>query len=187
MRYPVLGIKNADFDRTKGARPKTEVIRDFVRKVHAVTQARHVPLSLDIFGVVADGHRDDISMLGQDPVLLASECEALSPMVYPSHYRAGYQGFEIPGNHPEIVGIGTKRILEQLQSQGKTDGAVIRPWLQAVSYRSPEYGPPYVAAEIRHADRAGGTGWLMWNPAQTYSVTWSAVPPKRPSLVTTPD
>ncbi len=173
VRYPVLGIKNADFDLTKGKTPKPVVIRDFVRKVHEVTQARKVPLSLDIFGVVAEGQREDINMLGQDPALLAPECEALSPMVYPSHYRSGYQGWEIPGNHPEIVGIGTRKILKQIK---KLEGAIVRPWLQAVNYNSPDYGPPYLATEIRSSIEAGGSGWLMWNPAQTYTVTWSAVP-----------
>ena len=99
--------------RPRARPPRPIVIRDFVRKVHELTQARNVPLSLDIFGVVAEGHRDDINMLGQDPALLAPECEALSPMVYPSHYRSGYQGWEIPGNHPEIVGIGTRKILSR--------------------------------------------------------------------------
>ncbi len=174
VRYPVLGIKNADFDLTKGKVPKTVVIRDFVRKMHELTQARKVPLSLDIFGIVAEGHRNDIDMLGQDPALLAPECEALSPMVYPSHYRSGYQGFEIPGNHPEIVGIGTRKVLQQLKKVHSR--TIVRPWLQAVAYNSPDYGPPYLAAEIKHANEAGATGWLMWNPAQTYSVTWRAVP-----------
>jgi len=175
VRYPVLGIKNADFDLTKGKTPKPIVIRDFVRKVHELTQARKVPLSLDIFGVVAEGQREDINMLGQDPALLAPECEVLSPMVYPSHYRSGYQGWEIPGNHPEIVGIGTRKILKQIK---KAQGALVRPWLQAVNYNSPDYGPPYLAEEIRSSVQAGGSGWLMWNPAQTYTVTWSAVPVK---------
>jgi len=174
IRYPVLGIKGADFDATKGSTKKTIVIRDFVRKVHALTQARKVPLSLDIFGIVADGGRDDIDMLGQDPALLAAECEALSPMVYPSHYRAGYNGFDVPGNHPEIVGIGTKKILEQIRKYRSR--VVVRPWLQAVDYHSPEYGPQYLAAEVKHAISSGSTGWLMWNPAQTYTVTWSAIP-----------
>jgi hypothetical protein len=184
VRYPVLGIKNADFDLTKGKTPKTVVIRDFVRKVHELTQSRKVPLSLDIFGVVAEGQREDINMLGQDPALLAPECEVLSPMVYPSHYRSGYQGWEIPGNHPEIVGIGTRKILKQIK---KAEGAIVRPWLQAVNYNSPDYGPPYLAAEIRSAVQAGGSGWLMWNPAQTYTVTWSAVPVIAQASLTSPD
>jgi hypothetical protein len=174
IRYPVLGIKGADFDATKGKVKKTVIIRDFVRQVHELTQARKVPLSLDIFGIVAEGDRGDIDMLGQDPVMLAPECEALSPMVYPSHYRPGYEGFDIPGNHPEIVGIGTKKILGQIHKFKKQ--VVIRPWLQAVEWNSPAYGPQYVAAEVKHATQAGSTGWLMWNPAQTYTVTWNAIP-----------
>jgi hypothetical protein len=178
IRYPVLGIKGADFDATKGKTKKTVVIRDFVRRVHELTKARKVPLSLDIFGIVAEGDRADIDMLGQDPTMLAAECEALSPMVYPSHYRAGYQGFDVPGNHPEIVGIGTKKILTQIRKFKSK--VVVRPWLQAVEWNSPAYGPQYVAAEVRSATQAGSTGWLMWNPAQTYTVTWSAIPKLAP-------
>jgi len=180
IRYPVLGIKGADFDATKGKTKKTIVIRDFVRRVHELTQARKVPLSLDIFGVVAEGQRADIDMLGQDPNLLAPECEALSPMVYPSHYAPGYEGFEIPGNHPEIVGIGTRKILSLIRKFKKQ--TVVRPWLQAVDYHSPAYGPQYLAAEVKHAIAGGGTGWLMWNPAQTYTVTWNAIPRVEPRI-----
>ncbi len=177
VRYPVLGVKNADFDKTKGKTPKTIVIRDFVREVHAVTQARKVPLSLDIFGIVAEGVRADIDALGQDPVLLAPECEVLSPMVYPSHYHAGYAGFEVPGNHPEIVGMATRKIMAMLKRSKKN--VIVRPWLQAASWNSPEYGPQYIATEVKSAIAAGSHGWLMWNPAQTYTVTWQAIPVER--------
>jgi hypothetical protein len=175
IRYPVLGIQGADFDLERRKLTKRIVIRDFVRSVHAMTQARHVPLSLDIFGVVADGKPEDIDMLGQHPATLAAECEALSPMVYPSHYRAGYQGFEIPGNHPEIVGIATKKLLAQLGD--KFPNTVVRPWVQAMDYHSPEFGPAYLATEVRTSDKAGGVGWLLWNPGQTYTVAWQALPP----------
>jgi hypothetical protein len=175
VRYPVLGIQGAEFDLERRKLTKKVVIRDFVRKVHALTQARHVPLSLDIFGVVAEGKPEDIDMLGQDPPMLAKECEALSPMAYPSHYRTGYQGFEIPGNHPEIVGIATRKLIAQLH--GHSPLAVVRPWVQAMDYHSPEYGPAYLAAEVHSSERAGGVGWLMWNPGQTYTVAWTALPP----------
>jgi hypothetical protein len=176
VRYPVLGIKDADFGLEKRKLTKTGVITEFVRKVHAVTRSRGVPLSLDLFGVVAEGRRIDIDSLGQDPVLLAPECEVLSPMVYPSHYKPGYQGFDVPGNHPEIVGISTRKILALLADGGVQ--TIVRPWLQAASFNSPEYGPKWVAAEIHHSESAGATGWLMWNPAQTYTVTFKAVPPR---------
>jgi hypothetical protein len=180
VRYPVLAIKNADFKLDpKNPLAKVEVITGFVKKVHEVTKPRNVPLSLDIFGVVAHGNHADIDMLGQDPKELAPECEALSPMVYPSHYNKGFYGFEEPGNHPEIVGIGTKGTLEQMNKSDKRPLAVVRPWLQAMYWKSPEYGPNYLAAEIKSAAESGGVGWLMWNPQQDWSIAYQAVPMKK--------
>ena len=174
VRYPVLGIKNADFKLAERKTTQTVVIRDFVRRVHKVTQARGVPLSLDIFGVVAFGHREDIERLGQDPAMLAPECEALSPMVYPSHYAKGFNGWDEPGDHPEIVGMGTKSIRELIASHGVKGGAVIRPWLQAMNYKSPTFSPAYLTEEMRSGQSAGALGWLMWNPGQDYGYTWGA-------------
>ena len=178
VRYPVIGIKNADFKLGELGKTKVEVIRDFVREVHAVTRARHVPLSLDIFGVVAGGKRIDIDGLGQDIAVLGPECEVLSPMVYPSHYAKGYLGFDVPGNHPELVGVGTRGTLGQLASGHVTTGTLVRPWVQAVNYESPDYGPPYLAAELKSAEENGSSGWLMWNPSQDYATAWAAVPKK---------
>src|SRR5262249_27340869 len=129
VRYPVLGVGGADFHLKERNLRKVEVIRDFVRRVHEVTHARGVPLSLDVFGVIAFGKRIDIDALGQDPPLLAPECEILSPMVYPSHYDKGFMGWETPGDHPEIVGMGTKMMIEQIERAGVKGGAKIRPWL----------------------------------------------------------
>jgi hypothetical protein len=177
VRYPVIGVKNADFHLDKIGKTKPEVIRDFVHEMHAVTRARGVPLSLDIFGVVAQGRRVDVDGLGQDITLLGPECEALSPMLYPSHYAKGFLGFEIPGNHPELVGVGTKGTIAQLAlvKEGRPL-AVVRPWVQAVNYESPDYGPRYLGQELKSADDNGGSGWLMWNPSQDYSSAWAAVP-----------
>jgi hypothetical protein len=176
VRYPVTGIKNADFKLAALGKTKIEVIRDFVREVHAVTRARHVPLSLDVFGVAATGGREDVEMLGQDLAVLGRECEVLSPMVYPSHYAKGTLGFDVPGNHPELVGFGTKGAVAQVASGH--GAALVRPWVQAMNYESPDYGPRYLAAELKSGDTNGGTGWLMWNPSQAYGTAWAAVPRK---------
>jgi hypothetical protein len=178
VRYPVIGIKNADFKLGEIGKTKVEVIRDFVHEMHAVTRARHVPLSLDIFGVVAGGKRIDIDGLGQDIAVLGPECEVLSPMVYPSHYAKGYLGFDVPGNHPELVGVGTKGTVAQLTGGHVTSGTLVRPWVQAVNYESPDYGPQYLAAELKSAEDNGSSGWLMWNPSQEYGTAWAAVPRK---------
>ncbi len=151
VRFPVQdGLKWIDLPPHGVGR--THLIRDFVRKVHAVTKPRNVALSLDIFGVTSTGTRQDIEALGQDIAVLAPECEALSPMVYPSHYTNGFAGFAEPGAHPEVIGIGTRAAIVQVEAQKKRDlakgekheYAVIRPWLQAFNWNSPGFGPKYV-------------------------------------------
>lgn len=176
VRYPVTNIKLMDFglDTKADPRAKVDVITRFVERAHAITRAHGVPLSLDIFGVVALGRREDIENLGQDPAELAKHCEVLSPMVYPSHYDEGFNGWENPGDHPEIVGMGTKGVLEVAASGG--GHAKVRPWLQAMNHKSSTYGPEYIQKEIRSSDASGGTGWLLWNPGQNYEVSWRALP-----------
>jgi hypothetical protein len=173
VRFPVQrGLNNADLP--PAGQQRRVAIRDFVRKVHTVTKARNVPLSLDVFGVVAFGRDEDINNLGQDLGMLATECEVLSPMVYPSHYAKGFRGWDEPGDHPEIVGLGTRASVEQIRAAGVKEGALIRPWAQAMPYKSPSFGPKYVADEIRTAEAAGAVGWLLWNPAEGYDTSYRA-------------
>jgi hypothetical protein len=174
VRYPVFGTKNADFHLKERNLTRVEVIRSFVHEVHDVTSARHVPLSLDVFGVIALGKRVDIDSLGQELSVLASECEALSPMVYPSHYAKGFMGLDEPGAHPELIAVGTKGSLQQIANV--PHAAIVRPWLQDMNWESPGFGPEYLKAEMKHAESAGGTGWLLWNPGQDYSYAFQVVP-----------
>lgn len=174
VRYPVQGgLGNADFHLKDTGRTRISVITDFVKKAHAITQAHHVPLSVDIFGVTATGTRQDIEALGQDIALLSPNVEALMPMVYPSHYDKGYYGWAEPGNHPEIVAIGTKAAVQK----AVTGKAVVRPWLQAFNWKSPEYSPKYLAQETVEAKRGGGYGYAMWNPGGYYGDAWTAIKP----------
>jgi hypothetical protein len=178
IRFPVVGpVKDMKLPSRKGT-DRIFAIRDIVRRVHDVTSAKDVPLSLDIFGVTATGDRSDWEALGQEISVLGSECEALSPMVYPSHYDKGFLGFEEPGAHPEVVGIGTKGAVKYL-SAGHKPKAVIRSWLQAFGWRAPNYGPKYLLEEARQAEANGGVGWLMWSPANDYSAAWFGFPPNK--------
>ncbi len=174
VRYPVQGgLGNADFHLKDTGRTRISVITDFVKKAHAITQAHHVPLSVDIFGVTSTGTRQDIEALGQDIPLLSPNVEALMPMVYPSHYDKGFYGFAEPGNHPEIIAIGTKAAVQKAH----TGNAVVRPWLQAFNWKSPEYSPKYLAQETVEAKNGGGTGYAMWNPGGYYGDAWTAIAP----------
>jgi hypothetical protein len=179
IRFPVTGEGINDTKLPPGKNgERIKVIRDIVRHVHGITKPRGVMLSLDLFGVTATGDREDMEKLGQDIAVLGAECEAISPMAYPSHYSRGWNGFEEPGNHPEVIGIATKAAVKQLVA-AKNTTTVIRSWLQAFSQHSPSYGPRYVSEEARQAEANGGVGWLMWSPGCDYGAVFAAFPPKQ--------
>lgn len=178
VRFPVIGMKNIDYglDTVSNPEAKVDVITSFVKRVHDMTHAHGVPLSLDVFGVIAFGKETDIHNLGQDPSKLARIVEALSPMVYPSHFDPGFMGMEAPADHPELVGMGVKGMTEEIAANGVTHGAKIRPWASAMRHTASNYGAAYIQEEIRTSDKHGGSGWLLWNPGQVYDVAWSALP-----------
>ena len=182
VRFPVIGMKNIDYGLDTKANPeaKVEVITNFVEHIHALTKPRGIPLSLDVFGVIAFGKDADMENLGQDPSVLAKHAEFLSPMVYPSHFDPGFMNMDAPADHPELVGMGVKHMNAEITEH---DGdaphlAKVRPWASAMRHTATNYGAAYIQEEVRTSNQGGGTGWLLWNPAQVYDVAWSALPRK---------
>jgi hypothetical protein len=179
VRFPVIGMKNIDYglDTISNPDAKVEVITSFVERVHRVTRAHGVALSLDVFGVIAFGKMTDIRNLGQDPAILSQHAEFLSPMVYPSHFDAGFMNFDAPADHPELGGMGVGHMNAEIDERGvKEPRAKIRPWASAMRHTASNYGASYIQEELRTSDKHGGSGWLLWNPGQVYDVAWSALP-----------
>ncbi len=173
VRFPVEGTVGAAMLPRDGHR--TKAIASFVARIHEATEARGVPLSLDVFGIASSAPRSDVEALGQNVLLLGPIAEAISPMVYPSHYPVGTLGFELPGDHPELVGFGTKAAVVKLAG-GNVTGTIVRPWLQAAAFRTTEFGPKYIQDEIRSAEANGATGWLLWDAGNSYWAVWRALP-----------
>jgi len=177
VRYPTEGVWDADFHLKERGLTPTNVITDFVKRVHEHTQKAHAALSLDVFGVVAWRDKRDIDATGQDLRLLAPHIEALSPMVYPSHFADGFNGYEKPGDHADIVGIGTKKAIQEIEGAGLK--VPVRPWVQAFPWKTTTFGAAYVADQIKEAKKVGGIGWLAWNSGGEYGATFGAVPAKK--------
>ena len=180
VRFPVHITEK--FAKLPDPSKRSAIIAEFVRRVHAETKPSGVLLSLDLFGVTATGARSDIDRLGQDIAVVGPEAEVIMPMVYPSHYDKGYNGWEHPGDHPEIVGIGTRGAVAQLAKVKST--TVVRSWLQAFTWRTNVYGTKYVVDQARSAEANGGIGWAMWSPSCEYSAVYNGWPVK-PSASTT--
>ncbi|MBV8052998.1 MAG: hypothetical protein JOZ80_17545 [Acidobacteriaceae bacterium] len=178
VRFPAEGDqKDASFV-FQTAHPewhRTDVITDFLKHAYAELHPTGVLLSLDVFGVMAWQRQVDLAHTGQDIVGMARYCDALSPMIYPSHFF-GMDGYAHPGDAPEHF-IGES--MDRFQAITKGSGVVIRPWLQAFHWRTKTYSSEYIETQVRVAKEKGGIGFLFWNAANDYSKPYAAMPEMR--------
>lgn len=86
-------MKQVDFgDSTKG-RTKTEAISGFTLYASERIHAAGGRISADVYGVVIDSEEDQ-QIVGQSYVEMSRSLDAISPMIYPSHY--GPYNYQIP-------------------------------------------------------------------------------------------
>jgi hypothetical protein len=131
-----------------------------------LTEARNLlhplgcALSADIFAIVLNTSNDQ--GIGQMPESVSAAIDAVSPMIYPSHYSDGWLGFPDPNDYPgpvvaNALDNGIPRLARHTQ---------MRPWLQAFYYNSSQ-----VLAGIEEAEKRGA-GWILWNAGGIYEPSW---------------
>ncbi len=85
--------------------------------------------------------------------------DAVSPMVYPSHYSDGWLGFPDPNDYPAEVTAGA---LDD-GTPRRTQPSLKRPWLQGFWWTNAQ-----IKASIEEAEKRG-VGWMIWNAPGNYS------------------
>ncbi|MBU1015456.1 putative glycoside hydrolase [Patescibacteria group bacterium] len=150
--------------------PRREIIRGFFAFLRE--NLPEAVLSVDLFGLVALDTWDDMGV-GQVLEDAFPYFDYVSPMVYPSHYAAGFAGFENPDAHPyEVVRISLEKAKERLIASGET-GVRLRPWLQYFTLRrsDAEYDSSKFRSQIEATKDALGeqyAGFALWNPESRY-------------------
>ena len=139
---------------------RSNAIAEFLDTARTELAAEGCAVSAAIFGIVMSSETDE--RLGQTPETISASVDAVSPMLYPSHYNAGWLGFDDPNDHPGPV---IAHALDTGSSRVATDTA-IRPWLQGFFY-----GAENVRAQIDEAE-ARGAGWIIWNFSGNYALDW---------------
>jgi hypothetical protein len=124
-------------------------------------------VAADVFGYTAFNEND--TDIGQRIEELAPQVDYLSPMVYPSGYHLGIPGFRNPVAHPYEVVHETVRLIHK-RSAGNP--VAVRPWIQDFkdyAFDRRAFGVDEVRAQIKAAEEAGSTGWMIWNPRNSYT------------------
>jgi len=159
-------IRHSQYDETQ---TKHEVMKAFFDKMATLHEAS-IPLSFDVFGMTFWSTSD--FGIGQRLEDVFSDADFVSPMVYPSHYPNGFEGFSNPALYPyEIVKRSLDKGAELLSTdhfiQEEDSRAKFRPWLQDFDIGA-VYTAARIKAEIQAARDAGAAGWILWNARNVY-------------------
>ena len=182
IRFPSLEFGPNDAQRLKLSKENVtdemrfENIKKVLNRAQPKINAAGALLSVDVFGFTTEG---PMGMIGQSIPIMAETTDYVCPMVYPSHYGAGYMGFDNPAAHPYDVILGTMQLgLKQIPDSR----ARLRPWLQDFTLiwvpdnMIVQYGVPEVKAQIKAvADAKTGAGWQLYSSDNTY--TYDALTP----------
>ncbi len=192
IRFPSDGdMKDIDFTHSRG-KTKPEALREFFEYLNFALKSTGVVMSADLFGMTTT-NTDDLN-IGQVLENTLPYFDYIYPMVYPSHYPTGFNGWKDVNAHPydivkfsldravvrtkattttiklygsEIVSMatGTK---PTLYSKPAFSPDKIRPWLQDFDYPV-TYTEAMVKAQIQATYDAGLDSWLMWDPGNKYT------------------
>lgn len=178
VRFPTEGkVGKIVYPHLKEGVSHPQNIAAFVKEAKKRLTKYNVALSADIFGVVAWQNRGDIEDLGQDLSLLKEHLDAVCPMLYPSHFAPGYDGFEAPGDAPYYFiqkGIAQlKNVVGSEEANGRT--CKIVPWIQGFDWGTTIFGPDYIRTQVMAARHEGVYRFLVWNANNAYAVTFKAL------------
>jgi hypothetical protein len=184
IRFPSDGsihsIKYPVFD---GSKPKAEVLRDFFAYLDTELRVKHgIPTSVDLFGLVMWAHASDLG-IGQRLEYAIPHFSFISPMVYPSHYADGFDGFANPATEPYRVVydnlVKGKEVFATIDAENERRKAAeppeeemrvasVRPWIQDFDLGA-KYGADKVRAQMKASVDGGASGWLLWNARNVYT------------------
>lgn len=167
IRFPSDGnLKNTVYNSWDGKIPKSEVIKSFFVYLNKNLNELGVPVSANLFGLTL--RRTDDMNIGQILENTAPYFDFINPMVYPSHYPKGFNGFKNPAEHPyEIIfdelEKGKERLLLATTSPYK-----LRPWLQDFDLGA-DYNASMIKKEKQAVYDAGLDSWMSWNASNRYT------------------
>ncbi|MDD2807166.1 MAG: putative glycoside hydrolase [Patescibacteria group bacterium] len=163
VRFPSDGdIKNIVYSNLDNNDHKSQIMAAFYKYVDDSMKFEPVLTSADLFGMVL--WRSDGLNIGQRYEDAANHFDYICPMVYPSHYPAGFQNFSNPAVHPYDVIYKSLIRAKDLVPKPRAD---LRPWIQVFNLGA-VYTPEMVKAEKQAVYDSNSNGWLMWNATNRY-------------------
>ncbi|MCK9352062.1 MAG: putative glycoside hydrolase [Candidatus Paceibacterota bacterium] len=167
VRFPSDGEVSDMLLPISATTTKSEVILNFFSYLSDEMKTSGITTSADLFGMTTTAN-DDMN-IGQLLETALPYFDYIAPMVYPSHYPNGFNGWSNPNAHPYelikfVMDSGSEKAIK-----ASTTPLKLRPWLQDFSLGTPSYGKAEVEEQIRATYDAGLTSWMLWDPSNKYA------------------
>ncbi len=174
IRYPSDGdMKNTYFSWSNSTTTKAEQLEKFFSYLNEHVKPLGATMSADIFGMTTTIAND--MGIGQVLEKALPYFDYVAPMVYPSHYPNGWNGFANPAEHPyEVIKIamseGKRRedLWKISTGLATSTPSKLRPWLQDFNLGA-TYGPDKVRHQVQATYDSGLNSWMMWSAANKYT------------------
>lgn len=166
IRFPSDG-NISDISYPVAAGSKSDALEKFFAHLNTELKKDNIPMSADLFGLTTEAV-DDMG-IGQILEKALPHFDYIAPMIYPSHYPKGYQGFQNPAAKPyEVVTLAMKKGIERARVLGMGPEK-FRPWIQDFDMGA-TYSASMIKDQIRALEEQGITSYMVWDPANTYTV-----------------
>ncbi len=173
VRFPVgKNAAAADYGVDVNTYRKEQAIEGFLSYAADKLHEKNVVVGADVFGTVID-NKIDQEYTGQDYQALGGVVDVLSPMIYPSHYRNGVYGLNVPDAQPyETILHALEASSKELKPVNEKNRAIVRPWLQSFTATwvpgHITYGEAEIKKQIQAVYDAGYDEWILWNAVNRY-------------------
>ncbi|EFM10852.1 GTP-binding protein [Paenibacillus curdlanolyticus YK9] len=173
VRFPEgIRTKPVKFANKEGWN-RSKAIHQFLHEAKQPLHRLGVKVSADVFGLVTSTS-DDMG-IGQSWRAVSTEVDAISPMVYPSHYSDGMYGIAHPDMAPYAVvshAMTDAKRRNGYLAQSGLKPAAIRPWLQCFTatwvHPHLKYGDREIKQQIKALHDQGLEDYLLWNASCKY-------------------
>ncbi len=172
IRFPSDGnLSQIHYYNLPANKTKYEALTDFYKYASTELEELKTPVSVDLFGFTYNRfnmHRD--LNIGQRLIDAGTYFDYISPMVYPSHYPKGYNGFDNPEDHPYSILNKALKDGKYILKHINNSKAKTRPWIQAFNLGL-TYDGHMLRAQIKACEDNNSSGWLLWNSRNSYPVS----------------
>jgi hypothetical protein len=168
VRFPTDGkLSAAKYSKPNTKDTRLPTIAAFLARARKEIGPLGAFVAADVFGYTAFNEND--TDIGQRVEELAANLDYICPMVYPSGYHKGIPGYRNPVENSYQVVHESVRLTRKRSAHTVVR---VRPWLQDFkdyAFDRRIFGVTEVKAQIKGADDAGGSGWMLWNPKNDYT------------------